>query len=101
MVTQRSLNTECGVNRPSGRVLVRDRRAKQRHQPITTILVNTALEPMNFRCDQFETAPYNVMDVLRIELLGHSSKSSKIAEQNCDLAAFALPWRVFGPNFFC
>src|SRR5229473_2496838 len=89
------------MDRPPRRVLVRDRRAEQRHQPVTAVLVNSAFETMNLGCDQFEAAPHNLMDILRIELLGHRGKSSKIAEQHRDLAALALPCRMFGPNFLC
>src|SRR6516225_683129 len=96
---QRSLNAERGMNRPPGRVLVCDRRAEQRHQPVTAVLVNSAFETVNLGCDQFEAVPHNLMDIFRIELLGHSGKSGNIAEQYRDLAALALPWGVSGPNF--
>src|ERR1700739_345781 len=89
------------MDRPPGRVLVGDRRAEQRHQPVTAELVYSPLETMNLGCDQFEAAPHNLMDILRIELLGHCGKSGNVAEQHCDLAAFALPGPAFGPNFLC
>ena len=93
------LDPERRMHRAPRRVFVRDRRAEQRHHPVTAVLVDGPLESMNLGCDQFEAAPHNLMDILRIELLGHSGKSSNIAEQHRDLAALALPCRLFGPNF--
>jgi hypothetical protein len=86
---------------PAWRVFMGERGAEQCHQPIAAILVNSALEPMNFSRNELKSTPHDLAQVLRVELLAYRGKSGDIAEQYGYLPAFTLNCGMLRPNLVC
>src|SRR5208337_1763153 len=72
------------------RVLVRNRRSEQRHEPVAAVLVDGAFEAVNFGGDQLEAALNDAMDLLGIELLAERGEVRDITEQDGHLPPLAF-----------
>jgi hypothetical protein len=75
------------------------RSAEQRHHPVAAELVDRTPESMDLGVDQFEAAPNNLTNVLRIQVLGHAGESCNITEQRGYLAALTLHRGDFCSDF--
>src|SRR5271166_2606609 len=78
----------------SRRVLVRDRRSEQRHEPVSAVLVDGAFEAVNFGGDQLEATLNDAMDLLGIELLAERREVRDIPEQDGHLPPLAFQRRA-------
>ena len=71
-------------------ILVRDRRAEQRHDAVAGVLVDDALEAMHAVGEDLEEAVHDRAPLLRIELLGQLHRALHVGEQHGDLLALAF-----------
>jgi len=71
-------------------VLVRDRRAEQRHDPVAGVLIHRALEAVDAVGEDLEEAIHDAMPFLRINLLGQLHRAFHIGEQHGHLLALAF-----------
>ena len=71
-------------------VLVRDRRAEQRHDAVAGELVDRALEAMHAVGEDREEAIEDLVPLFGIELLGELHRALHVGEQHGDLLAFAF-----------
>src|SRR5579862_6043839 len=76
------------------RVLVRYRRSEQSHEPIAAVLVDGALEAVNFSANQLEAALDDAMDLLRIELLAECGEIRDVSEQDGHLPPLSFQRRA-------
>ncbi len=81
------------------RVLVRNRRSEQRHEPITAVLVDSAFEAMNFRADQLEAPLNDFMDLFGIKLLAERGVIREISEHDRHLPPLAFQCRPPAQDF--
>ena len=88
VIAQRPLDSQCGMNCAPRRILVCDGCAQQRHQPITALLIDSALEAMNLGGNQLESAPHDFAEILRIELL----TNPKFLKQ--ESISVRIPWGI-------
>ena len=71
-------------------VLVGDGRSEERHHAVTGVLVDRALESVDFGRDRLEAPIHDLMDVLGVPTLGEAREAGDVGEQHRDLAALAL-----------
>ena len=71
-------------------VLVRDRRAEERHDAVAGELVHRALEAVHPLGEELEEAIEDVVPLLGIELLGVLHRALHVGEEHRDLLALAL-----------
>ena len=71
------------------RVLVRDRRAEERHEAVAGQLRDDALEAVDLVQRQRDVLLEQLAEDFRIEPAGHRGRTGKIAEQHGDLLALA------------
>ena len=71
-------------------VLVRDRRAEQRHDAVAGVLVHRAFEAMHALGEDREEALEDLVPLFRIELLGQLHRALDVGEQHGDLLALAF-----------
>ena len=93
---QRVADRERGAHRALRRVLVRDRRAEERHEAVAGELVDDALEAVDLVEREVEVLVEQLAVLLRIEPLGDRGRADEIAEQHRDLLALAVEWRRRG-----
>ena len=72
-------------------VLVRDRRAEERHDAVAGELVDRALEAVDARGEDGEEAVHDRLPRLGVELLGQLHRALDVGEQDRDLLALAVP----------
>jgi hypothetical protein len=84
------LDAERRVRRPPRSVLVSDRRAEERHDAVTPILVDRAVEAVDFGGDPLEAAFHDPVDVFGVEFLRDRSESRAIGEQHGHHAPLSL-----------
>src|SRR5207253_3759463 len=89
-----ALDAERRVDGAARAVLVRDRRAEERHDAVTRVLVDRALEAMYLGRDPLEAAVDDPVHLFGVELLGQARESRQISEEHRDLAALALQRRA-------
>ncbi len=89
-VTDAALDREGGVSGAPGRVLVRDRRAEQGHDPVAGVLIDRALEPVHLGRDHLEATIDDGVDLFGITALGERAESGQIGEQHRHLPPLAL-----------
>ncbi len=71
-------------------ILVRDRRAEQRHDAVAGELVDEALEALDPVGEDLEKAVHDLRPLFRVELLGQLHRALHVGEQHGDLLALAL-----------
>ena len=81
---------ECRVARPLGVVLVRDRSTEERHDPVTGVLVDRALEAVHAVGQDREEALQDRVPDLRVQSLGELHRALHVGEQHRDLLALPL-----------
>ena len=89
---------ERGPNGALGVVLVRDRRAEERHDRVADELLDRAAEALELRAQALVVRAEQRLDVLGIELLGARREADEVAEDDGDdftLAALARHQAVF------
>jgi len=72
-----------------GVVFMRDRRAEERHDAVTGVLVHRALEAVHAVGENGEEAIKDRVPLFRIELLRQFHRALHVREQHRDLLAFA------------
>ncbi len=80
-------------------ILVRDRCSEQRHDAITGVLVDGALEAMNTAGQDAEEAIKNAVPFFRVHLLGQFLRTFHVREQHRHALALALDSGTRGKNF--
>ena len=82
-----------------GVILVRDRRAEQRHDAVAGVLVDGALEAVHALGEDREEAIHDLVPLLRVELLGELHRALHVGEEHGHLLALAFrrrwPARIF------
>jgi hypothetical protein len=63
------------VNGATRAVLVGDGRAEERHHSVAGVLVDRALESVDFRGDRFEATVHDLMNVLGVPTLGEAREA--------------------------
>jgi len=81
---------QCGVTSPLRVVFVRDRGTEQRHDAVTAILVDRALEAVNALGQDFEEPIHDAMPLLWVELGGELRRSLDVDEQHRHLLSLAF-----------
>ena len=76
----------CGL----GVILVRDRRAEERHDAVARVLVHRALEPVHALGEDREEAVEDLVPLLGIDLLGQLHRPLHVGEEDGHLLALAL-----------
>ena len=71
-------------------VLVRDRRAEQRHDPVAGVLVDRALEAVNAVGEDREEAIHDLVPLFGIDLLGELHRALHVGEEDGHLLALAF-----------
>jgi hypothetical protein len=79
-----------GITGAARVILVRDRRAKERHDAVAGELVDEALEALHTVRENLEKAVHDLRPLFRVELLGQLHRALHIGEQDRDLLAFAF-----------
>src|SRR3990172_5343402 len=74
-------------------VLQGEGRAEQGHDPVAGELVHRALVPVDLRQHHLEEAIHQVVELLRVELLGEAGEVLEVGEEDGDLLALALQRR--------
>ncbi len=82
----------------AGVILVRDRRAEQRHDPVAGELVDEALKALDPLRKNLEKAVHDLRPFFRVELLRQLHRSFHIGEQHRDLLALAFEHGARGQN---
>ena len=90
---ERALDRKRRPRRALGIVLLRDRIAEQRHQPVAELLGDMAAHLRHRRRSGIEISADQVAPLLGIELRGNAGRADEIAEHHREIAAFA---RGFG-----
>ena len=86
---ERLANGERGVHGTQRSVLVRHRRAEQRHQAIARELIHHAFHAVDLGKDDVEILLEQVVVLLGIEALGDADRAHEIAEEHRDELALA------------
>ena len=73
---------EGSAHRPLGIVLVRDRRAEQRHDGVANELLDSAAEPLELRAEPFVVGREQRAHVLRVEPFRASREANEIREEH-------------------
>ena len=84
------LQVERGPARALRVVLVRDRGAEERHDPVAGVLVDGPLEPVHAVGEELEEAIHDAVPFLRVEPLGELHRPLHVGEEDGDLFALAL-----------
>ena len=84
---------------PPGVIFVRDRCAKQRHDPVAGVLVDRALEAVNAVGEDLEEAIHDPVPLLGIDLLGEIHRALHVGEEDGDLLALAFERASRGEDF--
>ena len=92
------LDRERRAERALGVVLVRDRRAEERHHPVAEELVDRPLVAVDRAQDHLEGAVHDRVDVLGVELLGHRGEARHVREHHGDDLALALDGALGGED---
>jgi hypothetical protein len=79
---QRPLHAQAGADRPLGVVLVGDRRAEERQQPVADHLVDATAEVGDVGGQPFEASVDEVLDLLGVPVLGQGREADEIGEQH-------------------
>ena len=80
-------------------ILMRNRRAEQRHDAIAGVLVDRAFEAVHTLAQDREEAIEDAMPLFRVELLGQFHRALHIGEQHRDLLALAFKCGLRLQNF--
>ena len=94
VAAQRLAHVQRGVAGALRVILVRDRRAEQRHDPVAGVLVHRALEAVHAVGEDLQEAVEDAVPLLRIDRLGELHRSLHVGEQDGDLLALALERRL-------
>ena len=86
----RASDVERGQYRPARVVLVRDRRAEQRHETVAQELIDGALVAMDLSQRAVEEAAQQRVHFVGAELLGERRRTDDVAEQHGHRLALAL-----------
>src|SRR5207247_9931379 len=78
------------VARPPGVILVGDRRAEERHDPVAGVLVHGPLEAVHALGEELEEAVEDAVPLLGVELLGEVHRALHIGEEDRHLLALAF-----------
>ena len=92
------LDRERSAQGAMGVVLVRDRRAEQRHHAVAQELVDRSLVAVHFGQDDFEGPIHDAVDVLGVEALGHGREARHVGEHHGDALAFSLQGALGGED---
>ena len=84
-----ALDRERRQHRALGRVLVRDRRAEQRHQAVARELVHDAFEAVDLAEHELEVLADDLAVLLGVEPLGERRRADQIAEEHGRALALA------------
>src|SRR4030095_7953883 len=79
-IAHRALDSERRVDGATRAVLVGDGRAEERHDTVAGVLVDRALESVDFRRDRFEATIHDLMDVLGVPTLGEAPGPGAVRE---------------------
>ena len=90
VAAQRVAQVQCGVASPLRVVFVRDRGTEQRHDAVTAVLVDRALEAVNAFGQDLEEAIHDAVPLLGVELGGQFRRSPDVGEQDRHLLALAF-----------
>jgi hypothetical protein len=83
-----------------GVVLVRERRAEQRHHAVAGVLVHGALEAMHAVGEEGEEAIHHRVPFLGVHLLGECHRALHVGEEDGDRLALADQRRATGQDAF-
>jgi hypothetical protein len=84
------LDAESGVHGALGAILVRDRRAEQRHDAVAAVLVDGALEAMHLGRDGLKAAIDDPVHFFGIHPLRERGEAGDVGEQDGDLPPLAF-----------
>ena len=87
---QRALDREGRANGALGVVLLRDRKAEQRHDPVAELLRDMPAHLSDRRGRRVEIAPDQIAPVLGVERCREAGRADQIAEQDREMAAFGV-----------
>jgi hypothetical protein len=88
-LSQCTLDCECRAHRALGIVLVRNRIAEQRHQPVAELLGDMAAHLRHRRRRGVEIRADEIAPLLGIELGGNAGRTNQIAEHHGEVTALA------------
>jgi hypothetical protein len=98
-VRHRVLHAERGADGTLGVVLVRDRRAENRHHVVADVLVDGAAEALDLVAQAAQAALHEALDRLGIHLLRHRRVTRQVGEDDGYLAALLRErTRVLDPS---
>ena len=89
-LAERSLDGERGAHRAFGIVLLRDRVAEERHDPVAELLQHVAAQPGHRRRGLVEIGVDEVAPVLGVKLRRKTGRPDEIAEHHRDRATFGV-----------
>ena len=75
-------------------ILVRDRRAEQRHDPVAGELVDEAFEALDAFGEDLEEPRHDAREGFGVELLGQFHRALHVGEEHRDLLALAFDGRL-------
>jgi hypothetical protein len=81
-------------------ILVRNRRAEQRHHTVARVLVNRALEAVDAVAEDREEAVEDLVPLLGIDLLGEIHRALHVPEEHGDLLSLAFESAARGQDLF-
>jgi hypothetical protein len=90
VLVQPALQLDRCQHRPSGMILIRNWRTKQRHEPIAQELIDRALIPVHFGQGQFKKSVQQGVHVFRPYARCQGGGIGEVAEQHRDLFPFAF-----------
>ena len=86
---ERVADRQRGADRALGRVLVRDRRAEERHHAVAGELVDDALEAVDLAEAELDVLLEQLAVLLGVEPVGDRGRADEVAEQHRDELALA------------
>ena len=93
---ERVADGERGTDTACRRVLVRNRRAEEGHEPVARQYVHHAFEAVDLGEGDVDVVLDQVVVLLGVEPLGDRDRADQVAEQHRDLLALAVEWRRCG-----
>ena len=87
---ERALDRQRRARRAFGIVLLRDRIAEQRHQPVAELLGDVAAHLRHRRRSGIEISADQIAPLLGVELRGNAGRADKIAEHHREIAALGI-----------